>query len=78
MPPDWRTAANTSIIKDTYFTNVVVRREEADRPARQVVAVNIIGVHFKNLTVQGNAVTTQTDADASWNINSFVSGITFE
>ena len=41
-------------------------------------SVNITGVHFKNLTVQGHAVTTQTDADATWNINSFASGITFE
>jgi hypothetical protein len=41
-------------------------------------SANITGVHFKGLTVQGKAVTSQTDADASWDINSFVSGITFE
>jgi hypothetical protein len=39
--------------------------------------VNIVGVHFTNLAVQGNAVTSQTDADATWSINSYVSGITF-
>jgi len=41
-------------------------------------SVNITGVHFKNLTIQGKAVTSQTDADASWDINSYVSGIAFE
>jgi len=36
------------------------------------------GVHFKNLTVQGKAVTSQTDSDASWDINAYVSNITFQ
>ena len=40
--------------------------------------VNISGVHFKNFTVQGKAITSQTDSDASWDINSYVSNITFE
>jgi hypothetical protein len=40
-------------------------------------AVNITGVRFSALTVQGNAVTSQTDSDASWNINAYVSNITF-
>ncbi|MBM7086527.1 cellulose-binding domain-containing protein [Micromonospora sp. MMS20-R2-29] len=39
--------------------------------------VNISGVHFTNFTVQGRPVTSQTDSDASWNINSYVSNITF-
>jgi hypothetical protein len=39
--------------------------------------VNIVGVHFSNLTVGGNPVTSQTDTDATWSINSFVSNITF-
>ena len=38
---------------------------------------NIVGVHFSNVTVMGNALTSQTDADATWSINAFVSGITF-
>jgi hypothetical protein len=40
--------------------------------------VNITGVHFNNVTVQGKAITSQTDSDASWDINRFVSGITFQ
>ncbi len=40
--------------------------------------MNINGVHFKNFTIQGKAITSQTDSDASWSINSYVSGITFE
>jgi hypothetical protein len=39
--------------------------------------VNISGVHFSNFTVQGHPITSQTDTDASWSINSFVSNITF-
>jgi polygalacturonase len=30
------------------------------------------------VTVQGKAITSQTDADATWSINSFVSNITFQ
>ena len=40
-------------------------------------SINVNGVHFSNFTVQGKAITSQTDSDASWNINSFVSNITF-
>jgi hypothetical protein len=40
--------------------------------------VNVNGVHFTGLTVQGKAVTSQTDTDASWNINQYVSNITFQ
>ena len=40
--------------------------------------VNINGVHFSGFTVQGKAVTSQTDTDASWNINQYVSNITFQ
>jgi hypothetical protein len=38
----------------------------------------IDGVHFKNLTIQGKAVTSQTDSDASWSIANGVTNITFE
>jgi len=41
-------------------------------------SVNVNGVHFSNFTVQGRAITSQTDADASWSINSYVSNITFQ
>ena len=78
QPPDWRDAANTSIIQDTYFTNVSSDVKQVISLHGKSSSVNITGVHFKNLTVQGKAVTSQTDADASWDINSYVSGITFQ
>jgi Glycosyl hydrolases family 28 len=77
MPPDWRTAANTSVIKDTYFTDIASNVKQPIVLHGRSATVNINGVHFTNLTVQGKAVTTQTDADASWSINSYVSNITF-
>jgi electron transfer flavoprotein alpha subunit len=77
MPPTWRTAANTSVIKDTYFTNVACDVKQPITLHGKSATVNITGVHLSNVTVRGNALTSQTDADATWNINSFVSGITF-
>ncbi len=76
--PDWRTAPNTATIRDVYFTNVSSDTKQVVNIHGKSSSVNISGVHFKNFTVQGKAVTSQTDADASWNINSFVSGFTFE
>jgi len=78
VPPDWRVAANTSIVKDTYFTNISSDVKQVISLHGKSSSVNINGVHFKNLTVQGKAVTSQTDSDASWSINSYVSNITFE
>jgi len=77
MPPTWRTAANTSIIKDTYFTNISSDVKKPISLHGKSASVNIVGVHFSNVTVMGNALTSQTDADATWSINAFVSGITF-
>ena len=77
-PPTWRTAANTSIIKDTYFTNVSSDVKMPINLHGKSSSANIVGVHFSNLSVQGKAVTSQTDSDASWSINSFVSNIVFE
>ena len=78
VPPTWRTAANTGVYKDTYFTNVSSDVKKVISLHGKSSTVNITGVHFTNLTVQGKAVTSQTDSDASWDINSFVSGITFQ
>jgi hypothetical protein len=78
QPPDWRDAANTSVVKDTYFTNISSDVKKTINLHGASSSVNINGVHFKNLTVQGKAVTSQTDSDASWSINSYVSNITFE
>jgi hypothetical protein len=78
QPPDWRDAANTSTVKDTYFTNVKSDVKQVISLHGKSSSVNINGVHFSNLTVQGKAVTSQTDSDASWSINSYVSNITFQ
>ncbi len=76
-PPTWRTAANTATIKDAYFTNVASAVKKTVNLHGLSSSVNINGVHFSNFTVQGHAITSQTDSDASWSINSYVSNITF-
>jgi hypothetical protein len=78
MPPDWRDAADTGVYKDTYFTNVSSAVNKVISLHGKSSSANITGVHFKGFTVLGKAVTSQTDTDATWDINSFVSGITFE
>ena len=78
-PPDWRNAANQSVYQDTYFTNV---SSDQNRTiilhGRSGTSGTIDGVHFTNLTIQGNPVTSQTDGDASWNIANGVTNITFQ
>jgi len=76
--PTWRTSPNTSIAKDTYFKNVSSDVKKLINIHGKSSSVNIQGVHFSGFTVQGKAVTSQTDADASWSINQYVSNITFE
>ncbi|WP_165900529.1 ricin-type beta-trefoil lectin domain protein [Microbispora triticiradicis] len=77
-PPTWRTAKNTSTIRDAYFTNVSSDVKKVINLHGRSSSVNIAGVHFKNFTVQGKPITSRTDPDASWNINAYVSGITFD
>jgi hypothetical protein len=76
--PTWRTAPNTSIAKDTYFTNITADVNKLINIHGKSSTVNINGVHFSGFTVQGKAITSQTDTDATWSINSFVSNITFQ
>jgi polygalacturonase len=77
-PPFWRKAANQSVIKDTYFSNVTSFVNKPINLRGRSEAVNIAGVHFENLTVEGKPVTSQTDPDAIWSINPFVTGIRFD
>jgi polygalacturonase len=77
-PPFWRTAANQSVIRDTYFTNVTSDVKKPINLRGRSPAVDIVGVHFENLTVQGQPVTSPMDTDATWSINAFVSGIQFD
>jgi hypothetical protein len=76
-PPSWRTAANQSIIKDTHFANVMSYVRKPINLHGRSASVNIVGVHFDNLVVEGQPVTSPTDEDALWSINPFVSGIDF-
>jgi polygalacturonase len=78
QPPTWRTAADTGIYKDTYFTNVSSDVKKVISLHGESSSANITGVHFKNLTVLGKVITSQTDSNASWDINSYVSGIAFQ
>ena len=76
--PTWRVAPNTSIAKDTYFTNVSSSVKQTIQLHGLNSTVNVNGVHFSGFTVQGNAVTSKTDTDATWDINQYVSNITFQ
>ena len=76
--PTWRVAPNTSIAKDTYFTNVSASVKQTIQLHGLNSTVNVNGVHFSGFTVQGNAVTSKTDTDATWDINQYVSNITFQ
>ncbi len=78
VPPTWRTAANTGMYKDTYFTNVSSDVKKVISLHGKSATVNIDGVHFTNLTIQGKTITSKTDSNASWDINSYVSNITFQ
>ena len=74
----WREAANQSIIKDTYFVNVASDSQNLINLHGRSAMYNITGVHFSNVTVRGQPLTSQTDPDAMWSINSNVSNITFD
>jgi polygalacturonase len=77
-PPTFRTAPNTSTVKDVFFTSVSSDVKQLINIHGKSATVNVNGVHFNGLTVQGQPVTSQTDTDASWDINQFVSNVTFQ
>ena len=76
--PTWRVAPNTSIAKDTYFTNVSANVKQTIQLHGLNSTIDVNGVHFSGFTVQGNAVTSKTDTDATWDINQYVTNITFQ
>ena len=76
--PTWRVAPNTSIPKDTYFTNVSSNVKQTIQLHGLKSTVNVPGVHFNNFTVQGHKLTSQTDSAGDWDINAYVSNITFQ
>jgi len=77
-PPTWRTAANQSIINDTYFTNVSSDQQNLINLHARSTMYGINGVHFGNVSVKGQVLTSQTDSHAMWSINQYVTGITFD
>ncbi|UWZ49845.1 cellulose-binding domain-containing protein [Dactylosporangium matsuzakiense] len=64
-------------MRDAYFTDITADEKKVVNLHGRSSSVNISGVHFTNFTVQGKAVSSRTDTDASWNINSYVSNLTF-
>jgi polygalacturonase len=78
MPPDWRDAANQSIIRDTYFYDITSYGPRTINLQAKSTQYGIDGVHFKNVVVNGQPVTSQSDADAMWSVNQFVTNITFD
>lgn len=76
-PPSWRTTEKTALIRNAYFTNVASDVKKTINLHGRTSSVNISGVHFNNFTVQGSPITSRTDSDATWDINSYVSNITF-
>ena len=77
VPPTWRTAANTGVYKNITFSNVSSDVKKVISLHGKSGTVNISGVHFKNLSIQGKTITSQTDSNATWDINQYVSGIDF-
>ncbi|MDQ2646500.1 MAG: glycosyl hydrolase family 28 protein, partial [Myxococcota bacterium] len=77
-PPDWREAANQSIIQDTYFVNVTSDSQTLINLHGRSAMYGITGVHFENVKFRGQPITSQGDTDAMWSVNSFVSNLTFE
>jgi polygalacturonase len=74
-PPDWRDAANQSTYIDTYFTNVTsYGNGTVQLHGRPGSNGSIDGVHFSNLTIGGNTVTSQN----GWSVTNGVTNITFE
>lgn len=71
--PSWRTAAGTTLIKETFFTNVASDVKSSINLHGASSTVTVTGVHFKNFTEQGKTI-SQSDLSS----NSYVSGITFQ
>jgi polygalacturonase len=76
--PDWRTAPNTSTIKNASFTNVSADVNKTIYIHGKSSSVTVNGVTFSGFTVQGKAVTSQSGGTATWDVNQYVSGITFK
>jgi polygalacturonase len=70
----WRNAPNLATVREVFITNVASDVNKEIYIHGKSSSVNISGIHFDNFTIGGNKVTSQS----GWNVNSFVSGITFQ
>jgi hypothetical protein len=59
-PPTWRTAANTTITKNSTFMDVTSAVAQPIHLLGRSSTINVNGVKFVGLNVQGKAVTSQT------------------
>ena len=71
--PTWRTAAGTTLIQETFFTNVSADVSKSINLHGASSSVTVTGVHFKNFTEQGKAI-----SQSNLSTNSYVSGITIQ
>ena len=76
--PSWRDTENECIVRDTYFTNVSSDSRSVVTLKGESSTYNIDGVHFDNFRVQGKPVTSTSDSDANWSINSYAYNIYFD
>ena len=71
--PSWRTAAGTTLIKETFFTNVASDVTKSINLHGASSSVTVTGVHFKNFTENGKII-----SQSNLTTNSYVSGITIQ
>jgi Glycosyl hydrolases family 28 len=73
-PPTWRTAANTTITKNTSYTNVTSAVDKTVNLHGKSSTIDVDGVHFSGLTVLGMPVTSP---GAAWSTMNAIN-ITFQ
>ena len=78
VPPTWRTAADTCMYKDTYFTNVARTSRRSSASTGESRPSTSTAFTSKTSRSRAKPSTSQTDSDATWDINQYVSGITFQ
>jgi polygalacturonase len=70
----WRNAPNRATVKEVFINNVASAANKEIYIHGKSSTVNFNGIHFDNFTVQGNKVTSRN----GWNVNQYVSNITFK
>jgi hypothetical protein len=70
----WRNAPNRATVKELFINNVASAVNKEIYIHGKSSTVNFNGIHFDNFTIQGNKVTGRN----GWNVNQYVSNITFK